>query len=149
MSSINNKSDLSRLFTLIEDSINTNTKQVTDFFAFNDDNSKNLRDASVQTYAQGQASSQIQNSYMKQKIVDSKASVEERKQKIIEKKKERERESGQKSIIETKALDQERSELKKEVSRGKLQEAIVWAEILGQPMCKRRHNRTSRYKSKF
>ena len=53
------------------------------------------------------------------------------------------------SIIEKTSLDEKRSELKREVSRGRLQEAIVWSEILGQPISKRRYRRVGRYKYKL
>lgn len=108
MSSINNRSDLSKIFNIIEDSI-------------------------------------IQNTYVKQKIADSKASVEQKK----EREKEHERKSAKVSVMKTKASKKENIEIKKEISRGKLQEAIVWAEILGQPMCKRRRSKMSRYKYRF
>ena len=116
MVSINNRSDLSKIFDIIEDSI-------------------------------------IQNTYMKQKLTDSKANVEQRSQKVLEQKKERERESerenAQESVREVKVRNKEKTEIKKEVSRVRLQEAIVWAEILGQPMCKRRRSKMSRYKYRF
>jgi len=112
VSSINNRSDLSKIFNIIEDSI-------------------------------------IQNTYVKQKIADSKASVEQRSQKVLEQKKERERKNAKVSVMKTKASKKENIEIKKEISRGKLQEAIVWAEILGQPMCKRRRSKMSRYKYRF
>lgn len=51
--------------------------------------------------------------------------------------------------MKRKASKKENIEIKKEISRGKLQEAIVWAEILGQPMCKRRRSKMSRYKYRF
>lgn len=108
MSSINNRSDLSKIFNIIEDSI-------------------------------------IQNTYVKQKIADSKASVEQKK----EREKEHERKNAKVSVMKTKASKKENIEIKKEISRGKLQEAIVWAEILGQPMCKRRRSKMSRYKYRF
>ncbi len=108
MSSINNRSDLSKIFDIIEDSI-------------------------------------IQNTYVKQKIADSKASVEQKK----EREKEHERKNAKVSVMKTKASKKENIEIKKEISRGKLQEAIVWAEILGQPMCKRRRSKMSRYKYRF
>lgn len=108
MVSINNRSDLSKIFDIIEDSI-------------------------------------IQNTYVKQKIADSKASVEQKK----EREKEHERKNAKVSVMKTKASKKENIEIKKEISRGKLQEAIVWAEILGQPMCKRRRSKMSRYKYRF
>ena len=108
MSSINNRSDLSKIFNIIEDSI-------------------------------------IQNTYVKQKIADSKASVEQKK----EREKEHERKNANVSVMKRKASKKENIEIKKEISRGKLQEAIVWAEILGQPMCKRRRSKMSRYKYRF
>ncbi len=108
MSSINNRSDLSKIFDIIEDSI-------------------------------------IQNTYVKQKIADSKASVEQKK----EREKEHERKNAKVSVMKRKASKKENIEIKKEISRGKLQEAIVWAEILGQPMCKRRRSKMSRYKYRF
>ena len=57
MSSINKKSDLSRLFGLIENSLSIDTKdikKVTDFFSLTDDKSANFRDDRGQINRQAQ-----------------------------------------------------------------------------------------------
>ncbi len=136
MSSINKKSDLSRLFGLIENSLSIDTKdikKVTDFFSLTDDKSANFRDDRGQINRQAQLNNQSQNTYKEKKLAEPKADNDERKQGIIEKT----------------TLDEKRSELKREVSRGRLQEAIVWSEILGQPISKRRYRRVGRYKYKL
>lgn len=134
MSSINKRSDLSRIFDLIEDGLSLNSKQqvkkTADIFSLGDYSPKDSRQDYGQDNKQGQTNSQSKNNYMKQKMVNSNADIKTRKQKIIEKT----------------TLDEERNETRKNVSRGKLQTAIVWSEILGQPRCKRRHRRTGRYK---
>lgn len=136
MSSINKKSDLSRLFGLIENSLSIDTKdikKVTDFFSLTDDKSANFRDDRGQINRQAQLNNQSQNTYKEKKLAEPKADNDERKQ----------------SIIEKTSLNEKRSELKREVSRGRLQEAIVWSEILGQPISKRRYRRVGRYKYKL
>lgn len=44
-------------------------------------------------------------------------------------------------IRETKPLSKETKPLNLQISQKKIQEAIIWSEILGKPMCKRRKRR--------
>ena len=88
VSSINKKSDLSRLFGLIENSLSIDTKdikKVTDFFSLTDDKSANFRDDRGQINRQAQLNNQSQNTYKEKKLAEPKADNDERKQSIIEK----------------------------------------------------------------